>query len=427
MRFLLLPLGLMLSGATVISGASAQTLGDVGAASSISGSMSGAGQGGTMAVGARAGRDVRRMGQTPYIGGGNAFNREMMGEGGGAAPRQSAYPPNYSPSGVPGAGPGGGGPNAPAPSGAMGAGGGPSFPDQPGAAGAVAEPVFPRKTPIRWGKETGEGFLAELRSRPTGARGTGRKPAGSTSRASRLSPKQLARLPRQTRSRVIASKYKKPPVGYLSYYLPEDRYKLTSGLWRYVTIEDDRARYPVRYYFRPDSPRFLSIVSQKPRGTQARYNRVIGFASWQDALIAGYRPDPVSKPSPGIELTNIAAMAPREDAAHYAEFLYAGQISPEEFQRTYAYILRVRRTINSRADTRRYLRPTIGQVLRAALGEGTVPRSVGGPPRAVVTTMVQQSQYSGPAGGPPPRHARSIRPVVVGDRPTVGGTAPPST
>ena len=401
---LLLPVVMSAAGASRLS---AQTLGDAGAASSVSGSMSGAGQGGTLAVGSRAGRDVRRMGATPYIGGGNAGNAGYTDD------------PYGSERGVPQGGPGGGPHGGPPPgysgsggsAGYPGAGGGPAFPDPSGAGGSAgyggeggyggqgAAPPAP-KVPLRWGKETGEGFIDALRTRPTRARGAGRNPRGSVSRGSRMTQKQLARLPRRTRTRVIAQKYKKPPVGYLSYYLPEDRYKLTSGLWKFVTIEDDRARYPVKHYYRPDSPRFLSIVSRRARGTQARFNRVLGFASWQDALIAGYRPDPISKPSPGLELSTIASIAPRTEAARYAEFLYAGQISPDEFRRTYAYMLKVRGVINSRRDTRKFLRPTMGQILLAALGEGTVPTSVGGPPRAVVTANVGPGGYSPGGYGP---------------------------
>lgn len=242
-----------------------------------------------------------------------------------------------------------------------------------------------------------------------------------------MSQKQLARYSRRTRTQLIANKYRKPPVGYLSYYLPDDRYKLTSGLWKFVTVEDDNAYYPVHYYYRPDSPRFLSIVARKPPGSQARHNRVLGFASWQDALIAGYRPDPVSKPAPGLELANIASMAPRAEASHYAEFLYAGQISPQEFRRTYVYMLRVRGVINSRPDTRKYLQPTMGQILLAALGEGTVPTSVGGPPRAIVTANVSGGGYgSGSSGGYPGASSGSGYPGAGSSYPGSGSGYPGS-
>ncbi len=405
-RIFLLPVAITIAGASRLP---AQTLGDVGAAGAISSSMDAGGSAGTLAVGSRAARDARRLGANPYIGGSNAGNAGYMDEVNGSERGGSSSGYGGSRGGPPpgaiGAGSGpptrySGPPGAPGSSGEVGSGGGPEFPSPDGQGGAAAAPVYPKKEPLHWGKESGGGFIDELRSHGTRARGSGRNPRGSGSRAGRLSQKQLARLPQKTRSQIIASKYKKPPVGYLSYYLPEDRYKLTSGLWKFVTVEDDRAIYPVKHYFRPDSPRFLSIVAQKPRGSQARHNRVLGFSSWQEALIAGYRPDPISKPAPGLELATIAGMAPREEASHYAEFLYAGQIPPEEFRRTYAYMLKVRGVINSRADTRKYLRPTMGQILLAALGEGPVPTSVGGPPRAIVTANVAPGGYgSGSSGG----------------------------
>jgi hypothetical protein len=388
----LAPMALLVVAAASSGSANAQTLGDLGAASAASSSMSGAGQGGTLAVGSRAMNDARRLGGNPYAGGSNPANRQMVEEamGSSGAGYPSGYPgggagggyPGAGSAGYPGAGSGEGGPDG---------AGGPAFPDpnNPGGPGVAAGP---RQEPLRWGKETGNDFLNELLSRRTAGRGTGRAVAPSR----RVSPKQMARLPRQTRSRIIASKYKKPPVGYLSYYLPQDRYKVTSAIWKYVSIEDDRARYPVKHYYRPDSPVFLRILSQKPRNGQARYNRVIGFASWQDALSAGYRPDPVSKPAPGAELATLASIAPRANLARYTEFLYSGQIPPQAFGRTFSYIRRVQRVINSRQDTRRYLRPTVGQILLAALGEGSIPRTVGGTPRAVVTTNVM----GGPGGYP---------------------------
>jgi hypothetical protein len=109
----------------------------------------------------------------------------------------------------------------------------------------------------------------------------------------------MSRLTPAERRRVLAQKYRKPPVGYLGYYLPQDRYKITSNVWRYVSIEDDPGRYPVRYYYRPSAPTMLALLSRSPRGIR-RYNRVIGFHTWQDAMLAGYRPDPVTKPEPGL-------------------------------------------------------------------------------------------------------------------------------
>ena len=123
---------------------------------------------------------------------------------------------------------------------------------------------------------------------------------------------------------------------------------MTSSVWRYVSIEDDRARYPVKYYWAPSSPAFLRILAQRPIKSQPRYNRVIGFHTWQEAMLAGYRPDPVSKPSPAPQIVSLAAISSRESLARYVEFVYAGQISPAVFERNYQYVARVKGIINAR-------------------------------------------------------------------------------
>ncbi len=67
-----------------------------------------------------------------------------------------------------------------------------------------------------------------------------------------------------------------PPQGWINHYLPDDRYKIQGGVWRFVSTEmDDR-------YYLPDSP---SMLSQSP-------GIVIGFANEAAAQEAGYRPGP---------------------------------------------------------------------------------------------------------------------------------------
>ncbi|HEX8464828.1 MAG TPA: hypothetical protein VF627_09455 [Abditibacterium sp.] len=74
-----------------------------------------------------------------------------------------------------------------------------------------------------------------------------------------------------------AARLKKYPTSrWLAHYLPDDRYKIAGGVWRFVSTDLDT------YYHRPDSPNML----RQPAG------RVIGFASAQEAEEAGYRPDP---------------------------------------------------------------------------------------------------------------------------------------
>lgn len=78
-------------------------------------------------------------------------------------------------------------------------------------------------------------------------------------------------------SAVEAARLKKsPPPNYLSHYLPDDRYKIAGGVWKYVSTDLDT------YYHVPTSPNML----RQPA------NRVIGFASARDAEEAGLVADP---------------------------------------------------------------------------------------------------------------------------------------
>lgn len=290
--------------------------------------------------------------------------------------------PDFGPEGMMG-GPPGGAPGAPA------------FP------GATVQTQVVQRQPERWSTRTGQQNLAEL------LRG-GRVPAPRISAATRrararaeaANARRLARLTPAQRRQALAQRYRKPPVGWLGYYLPQDRYKLTSGIWKYVSIEDDPGRYPVRYYYRPNASTMLALLSRTPRGIR-RYNRVIGFHTWQDAMLAGYRPDPVTRPEPGTQLANLARMTRGPQLARYVEFIYSGQVAPDSFNSSYNYILRVQRTVNSRSDTRPLLSRTVGQVLSAILGERPLPRTVGGSPRPVQMNPGGFGGGFGP-GGPPP-------------------------
>ena len=349
----------------------AQTLGDVSAASAASSSMNASSNSGTMAVGSRAMQDARRLG-----GSSASYEERAGGSSGGSGS------PNF---------PGVSGERSSTSRGSSGEGGS-------GEGGAGAAPPPPPR-PVRWTKETGMDYLRELLRQPTRAKATGK--IGRR----QLSKKQVAKLPPKTRSKIIAARYQKPPVGYLSFYLPQDRYKVTSSVWRYVSIEDDRARYPVKYYWAPSSPAFLRILAQRPIKSQPRYNRVIGFHTWQDAMLAGYRPDPVSKPSPAPQIVTLAGISSRESLARYVEFVYSGQVSPSVFERNYQYIARVKGIIGGRPDLKSYLKPTISQILLAATGVGEVPRQVGPTPPVVTiqagNTYGAPGSYSGGYGGTP--------------------------
>lgn len=74
-----------------------------------------------------------------------------------------------------------------------------------------------------------------------------------------------------------AARLKKNPTStWLAHYLPDDRYKIAGGVWKYVTTNLDS------YYHVPSS----SNMMRQPN------SGVIGFASAREAEEAGYKPDP---------------------------------------------------------------------------------------------------------------------------------------
>ncbi|PQV65083.1 hypothetical protein B1R32_10290 [Abditibacterium utsteinense] len=75
----------------------------------------------------------------------------------------------------------------------------------------------------------------------------------------------------------MAARLKKYPTSrWLAHYLPDDRYKIAGGVWKYVSTDLDT------YYHRPES----ALMMNQPAG------RVIGFSSAAEAEEAGYRPGP---------------------------------------------------------------------------------------------------------------------------------------
>lgn len=378
--------------------ASAQTLGDVGAASAISSGMEGGSNAGTLAVGNRLKQDARRLGGSTSLG--NPGAAEALSGDPAAAP------------GAPGA-PGAGNPQFPSGVGEAG-----------GAGGTAA--AKPRHEPLHWGAEKGEDYVRELRS-SGGASGTShRRRTRLSARQQAARSRRLSHMTAQQRKKMINAKYKKPPVGYLAYYLPEDRYKVASHVWQFVSIEDDRGRYPVKYYYRPWAASFLRILGSTPTKSQARYNRVIGFHTWQDAMQAGYRPDPISKPEPGQQLVQIARLTHEPQLAHYLEWLYAGQITPDAFTQNFAYIQQVSRLVNAKKYTRPYMSETIGLVLGAAIGENDLPAYIGPGP-------VQQDNQNGGMGAPggaPGMPGGPMEPAAAPGAPPMAGApmagAPPA-
>jgi hypothetical protein len=291
--------------------------------------------------------------------------------------------------------------------------GGPNFPQA-----GVQAPVV-RRQPDRWSTRTGQQNLSELlRGGGSPAPRVSVRSRRARARAEAANARRLARLTPAQRRQAMAQRYRKPPVGWLGYYLPQDRYKLTSGIWKYVSIEDDPGYYPVRYYYRPSASTMLRLLSRTPRGIR-RYNRVIGFNTWQDAMLAGYRPDPVTKPEPGNQLANLARMTRGPQLARYVEFIYSGQVAPDSFNASYNYILRVQRTVNSRSYTRPLLNRTVARVLGAILGEGQLPRTVGGSAPVLAATP----GAFGP-GGPGFPGAAGPPPGFGGPPPGMGGAPP---
>ncbi len=77
-------------------------------------------------------------------------------------------------------------------------------------------------------------------------------------------------------AKMAAQLKKRPTSSWLAHYLPDDRYKIAGGVWKFVSTDLDT------YYHRPNSP----LMMNQPAG------RVIGFSSVAEAEEAGYRPDP---------------------------------------------------------------------------------------------------------------------------------------
>lgn len=307
----------------VSSGLNAQeSLGGIGVASGISSSMSGMSSSATMEAGRRARGSVSGMGS----GSGMEMGDPEMG--------------GMSGSGMPG-----------------GTG--------PGGAPVVIAPPKPRV----YGLQRGSALLGELLAgqrampkipSPIGKSRSPRGQADLSKRVKNMTPAQ--------RKRLVLQKYDIRPKNWLAHYLKEDRYKISSGLWNFLTTRTSR------FYYRPWSAAML----------KADPNHVIGFRTWHDAMMAGYRPDPISRPEPAPQLVQMASYTKGAGLQRYIEFVYAGQVSPTVFTRNYQYVTQVAGIL--RDYKRRYpgtpsmMDDTIDKVLLASMGEGRVPASVGGPP-----------------------------------------------
>lgn len=245
----------------------------------------------------------------------------------------------------------------------------------PGAGEGATQTKAPPR-PLRWSNESGSDMLRQLTRTPT------RKVPQSSARRSSRSTRNVARMSKNQRTRAVNTKYKKPAVGYLSWYLPEDRYKVTSKVWQFVTTPNDK------YYYRPWAP---AMRLRNP-------SRVIGFHTWQDAMIAGYRPDPVTKPEPGAQLARLAGLTQGPNLSTYVEFVYAGQVTPTAFDANYKYVDYVAKLVGSKSHTRHLVGSTVDQVLGAIMGQNPFPRSVGGAPRIQQATTIGADDMPGADG-----------------------------
>lgn len=213
---------------------------------------------------------------------------------------------------------------------------------------------------------------------PTRKRRTPRAQAAYSRRVSKLSP--------QARKRIVAQKYKIPPIGWRGAYLPQDRYKFAKA-WKFVSTEDSQ------YYFTPEA--------MARRGFNA--NRVIGFRTWQDAMLAGYRPDPATRPAPGAQIASFASLTRGDGLYQYADYVYSGQVSPQNLEATYAYVQRVRATLSRTKEGRSYMSDTIDKVLQAAAtgNVALIPRVIG-QVQTTTTTNAFDPEGANPGIAPAP-------------------------
>jgi hypothetical protein len=242
----------------------------------------------------------------------------------------------------------------------------PSFPGSVSGGGAIGAPAGAggggrALPPLARQPGSGNAILGQLlappfRPTPENVRRSPRGQAAYSRRTTRMTPTE--------RKKMVLRKYKIAPRGYLASYLPADRYKFAKS-WKYVSTETDR------FYYRP----------QDMARRRFNANRVIGFRTWQDAMLAGYRPDPVSKPEPGNQLAFLATMTRDEPLITTIEYAYAGQISPSVLTSTYNYVRQVKAVIDRHPQARQYQRETVNAILTAALtgDRSLIPKVFGQP------------------------------------------------
>ncbi len=257
--------------------------------------------------------------------------------------------------------------------------------------------------PLRQGSANGASIVSQLRSSSPNRAIPVRRNLNSRQRA--VEARRIARMTPAQRKRMVLKKYDIAPVGWLSSYLPADRYKF-GKVWQYVSTETDR------YYYRP------SDMTRK----RFNANRVIGFRTWQLAMQAGYTPDPVSQPAPGPQILALAQYTTGPNFYRFVEYTYSGQVSPEQFVASYNYARRITTALRSSREGRKYVGNTLDRVFQAIV-EGNpnlIPKTVGGPPPAPATAA------GGATGGAPGGAMGATgAPSGAPTFPTPGGVAAP--
>lgn len=198
-------------------------------------------------------------------------------------------------------------------------------------------------TLMQWGNENGQQMLHQLVSHPHY-----KYPRGHVGKGRR-------------HHRNVLAKYRKPARGWLAYYLLADRYKVTSHDWRFTTTPNDK------FYYDP----WVLATKHRPAGD------VIGFHTWQDAVAAGYRPDPSSLPAPGRQLALLASYSQGPMMEKYIEYTYSGQIPPTTFDANYRYVTIVAHQVKASKKWSYLLAPTVEQAIGATLGLNLPPAYIG--------------------------------------------------
>ena len=245
--------------------------------------------------------------------------------------------------------------------------------------GAMSSTTTASTAPLRQGSASGRAIISQLRG-PSPTRNIPvRRKLSAKQRA--IQARRVAKMTPAQRKKMVLKKYDIPPVGWLASYLPADRYKF-GKIWQYVSTETDK------HYYRPQD------MARK----RFNANKVIGFRTWQLAMLAGYTPDPVTKPAPGAQLLALSQYANGPNFYRFVEYTYSGQVSPSQFVASYTYARKVTNALRSSKEGRKYLHNTLDRVFQAIV-EGNpnlIPRTVGGPPPAPATAA---GGFGGSFGG----------------------------